>query len=349
MTEKENDTRKSENQDMDAKPSPPSPFGNTRRSNLVDYLAELEKAREKLKNGEIGVEEARLLLQEISELSEKITAEKETGEVIQVTGVEKQAEKEAEKAARRQAKQDEKEAKRASDAVKKAEKEAEKAARKQAKQDEKEARRARDAVKKAEKEAEKAARKQAKQDEKEARRARDAVKKAEKEAEKAVRKQAKQDKKEPRQVENTEEIPGAEVNAEIEESPEVEIITELEKSPEAEMDKDVGEVIEKEPEREIEVTKQVQNIENAELFEGEQNLLLVLPLDSARMREFQKLLNQVHDLRLLLVSGSVEKGTMILVSADKPLPFIHLLREMPPVKQVDMVGTQIQVTIKEAA
>ncbi|MFC1667620.1 hypothetical protein ACFL0P_07190 [Candidatus Omnitrophota bacterium] len=98
--------------------------------------------------------------------------------------------------------------------------------------------------------------------------------------------------------------------------------------------------------QEFDVTKQVQGIESTELFEGELDLILVSPVDLGQLRELQKHLCQVPDLRLVLLSGSADKGTTIVVSAEKPIPLIDILREMPPVNQVNNIGSEIQIMLK---
>jgi hypothetical protein len=64
------------------------------------------------------------------------------------------------------------------------------------------------------------------------------------------------------------------------------------------------------------------------------------------MRELKKYLSQVQELRLVLVGGSVEEGNKIVVSAEKPIPLVSVLREMLPVEQVIKKGKEIQVTLK---
>jgi len=75
-------------------------------------------------------------------------------------------------------------------------------------------------------------------------------------------------------------------------------------------------------------------------------LAIVSPVDSDQMRKLQEHLRQVQDLRLVLVSGSVDEDIKVVVSTEKPIPLIDILREMPPVERVVKEGKKIQVMLK---
>ena len=75
-------------------------------------------------------------------------------------------------------------------------------------------------------------------------------------------------------------------------------------------------------------------------------LTIVSPVDSGQMRKLQEHLRQVQDLRLVLVSGSVDEDIAVVVSTEKPIPLIDVLREMPPVERVVKEGKKIQVMLK---
>ena len=85
---------------------------------------------------------------------------------------------------------------------------------------------------------------------------------------------------------------------------------------------------------------------SAELYEGIVKLAIASPVDYEQMKELSEYLRQVQNLHLVLVGGSVEEGTKIVVSAEKPIPLVSVLREMPPVEQVVKKGKEIQVTLK---
>ena len=77
-------------------------------------------------------------------------------------------------------------------------------------------------------------------------------------------------------------------------------------------------------------------------------LTIVPPLDVHQMTNLQNHLCRVQNLRLLWNGGSVREGTMIAVSAEKPIPLIAVLRKMPPVEQAIRKSEKIQVMLKAA-
>jgi len=92
--------------------------------------------------------------------------------------------------------------------------------------------------------------------------------------------------------------------------------------------------------------KEAEEVVGAGLYEGIVKLTVVSPVDLGQMRKLEEYLCQVQDLRLVLVGGSVDEGTTIVVSAEKPIPLIDVLREMSPVEQVFKEGNEIQIVLK---
>ena len=84
----------------------------------------------------------------------------------------------------------------------------------------------------------------------------------------------------------------------------------------------------------------------AKLYEGVVELTIVPPIDLAQTENLAKGLRQVENLRLILVGGSVDRGSKIIVSAEEPVPLLSILREMPVVEQVFRKGAEIQVRLK---
>ena len=73
---------------------------------------------------------------------------------------------------------------------------------------------------------------------------------------------------------------------------------------------------------------------SAELYQGIVKLTIAPPIDLGQVRKLEEYLSQVQDLRLVLIGGSVDEGTEIVVSAENPIPLMDVLREIPPVEQV---------------
>ena len=84
----------------------------------------------------------------------------------------------------------------------------------------------------------------------------------------------------------------------------------------------------------------------AELFEGIVDLVILPPVDLGQMKELEKSLHQIQDLRVVLISGSVDKGTKVVVSARKPVPLVSVVSEMPLVEQVVKKGEKIQISLR---
>lgn len=85
---------------------------------------------------------------------------------------------------------------------------------------------------------------------------------------------------------------------------------------------------------------------DAGTYRGVVTLAIVLPIDLGQLAALKKDLGQVENLRLVLVGGSVEGGSKIIVSAEEPLPLLDILEEMPAVDQVFRKGSEIQVRLK---
>lgn len=98
--------------------------------------------------------------------------------------------------------------------------------------------------------------------------------------------------------------------------------------------------------KEAKTAREAEEKIRANLYEGMVKLAIASPVDYGQVRELEGYLRQVQGLRLVLVGGSVEEGVKIVVSAEKPIPLVGILRELPPVEQVVEKGKEIQVTLK---
>ena len=86
--------------------------------------------------------------------------------------------------------------------------------------------------------------------------------------------------------------------------------------------------------------------EEAELYEGMVELVVLPPNDLGQIKKLEEGLWQVQDLRPVLIGGSTDEGAKIVVSVGKPIPLIHVLREMPPIEEVAKKGKKIQIMLK---
>ena len=85
---------------------------------------------------------------------------------------------------------------------------------------------------------------------------------------------------------------------------------------------------------------------DGELVSGIINLNIMPPVDLTQLKTFEENLKQVQDLRLILVGGSMDEGTEIVVSAENPIPILDVSREMPTVAEVNRKGKTTQITLK---
>jgi len=239
--------------------------------------------------------------------------------------------REAELAAEEQARREAEETRKTRETEEKAKREAQLAAKEQAKREAEETRKTREAEEKAKKEAQLAAKEQAKREAEETRKARETEEKAKREAQLAAKEQAKREAEEAGKAREAEEKAKREAQLAAKEQAKRE-----------------AEEAGKAREAEEKAKREGKEIVGAELYEGEVTLTIVSPVDFRQIRKLQEYLYQVQDLRLVLISGSVDKGTSIVVSVVKPIPLINILREMPPIEQVAPEGKNIQIMLKRA-
>ena len=157
---------------------------------------------------------------------------------------------------------------------------------------------------------------------------------AEKEAEREAKEQAKREAEEVKKVKEAEAQAEKEAEREAKEQAKREA-EEVKKVKEAETQ------AEKEAEREAKEQATVLEI-------YEKNVRLVIPPSPGfeQAAQFQEYLEKVEDLAIVMTGGSVNGGTIIVVSAQKPLNLISILNEMPVVENVYVKGETITVTLK---
>ncbi|MFC1892488.1 hypothetical protein ACFLYR_00390 [Chloroflexota bacterium] len=83
-----------------------------------------------------------------------------------------------------------------------------------------------------------------------------------------------------------------------------------------------------------------------ELYQGRVELEIAAPIDFVQMVKLQAHLYEVPDLGLVSVGGSATGETAIVVVADKPLPLLSILKQMPLIKGVVKKENNIQVALE---
>lgn len=82
------------------------------------------------------------------------------------------------------------------------------------------------------------------------------------------------------------------------------------------------------------------------LYHGRVALEITAPIDFTQMIKLQAYLRAVPDLQLASVGGSAAGDAMIIVIADKPLPLVSILSEMPLAKDVIKKERNIQMALE---
>ena len=57
------------------------------------------------------------------------------------------------------------------------------------------------------------------------------------------------------------------------------------------------------------------------------------PIDFSGIKNLEDSLNQVKNIRSILIGGSVEEGTFIIINLEKPVQLLDVLRTMPTIEQ----------------
>ncbi|MFC2013475.1 hypothetical protein ACFLU8_01105 [Chloroflexota bacterium] len=114
---------------------------------------------------------------------------------------------------------------------------------------------------------------------------------------------------------------------------------------EAKETKEAGETGERAEEEAEEAEKAVQEI-SSETYQGNVQLVIPSSMGFKQVTQFQEYLKGVDDLRITWVEGSVDKGTTIAVSLQKPMTLMLTLNEMPMVERVDKEDERIVVRLR---
>ncbi len=83
-----------------------------------------------------------------------------------------------------------------------------------------------------------------------------------------------------------------------------------------------------------------------ELYQGRVELEIAAPIDFVQMVKLQAHLYEVPELGLVSVGGSADGDTAIVLVADKPLPLLSILKQMPLIKNVAKKQKNIRVALE---
>ena len=88
---------------------------------------------------------------------------------------------------------------------------------------------------------------------------------------------------------------------------------------------------------------------STQFHKGTINLVLMPPAGVLQIKNLGEKLRLIQNLRVILIGGSVDESTRVVVSAEQPIPLIDVLSQIPIVDQVTKKGKEIQISLKAAA
>lgn len=92
-------------------------------------------------------------------------------------------------------------------------------------------------------------------------------------------------------------------------------------------------------------TVSINSIENSDLSEGEFRILMS-EMNSNQVNEIEQSLQLIEGLRLLLLSGSAEEGTEIIVRTDQLITLTNALKKMRCIEQISEHGNTVNIIPK---
>ena len=84
----------------------------------------------------------------------------------------------------------------------------------------------------------------------------------------------------------------------------------------------------------------------AGLYKDTVKLAIMPPIDLGQVKQLEERLRQVENLQVVLVSGSLAEDCMIVVSVEKSIPLVDVLKAMPVVERVVASNKKIIVQLK---
>ena len=86
-----------------------------------------------------------------------------------------------------------------------------------------------------------------------------------------------------------------------------------------------------------------------EIYQGDVTLMIPSPDGFKQVKQFKKCLEKVDNLKVVLEGWSEAEGTIIVVSAQKPMALTSILNKMSIVEKVDKKNNNLVVVLKMPA
>ncbi len=99
-------------------------------------------------------------------------------------------------------------------------------------------------------------------------------------------------------------------------------------------------------ERDAEEPQKVAAGTGSGIYQGDFKLVVSSPVGFERVREFRESLERIENLKILWTGGGADKGTIIAVSLQNPMPLIPILNKIQVVEKAEKMGGSILVMLK---
>ena len=100
--------------------------------------------------------------------------------------------------------------------------------------------------------------------------------------------------------------------------------------------------------RNILKSRKVTQLISSEVYNGDIRLVVPLTVGSTEIKRFKEHLERQEDLKILMTGSSEKEGHLILLSLQKPMEFIRVIREIPLTENVEKYGKDILVTLRSS-
>jgi len=102
------------------------------------------------------------------------------------------------------------------------------------------------------------------------------------------------------------------------------------------------------PDREETSSTQLKPVDSQTLYTGEVELAIAIPVELKMVSKLYNYLQTIPDIKILRTTGSWDRGTTITVVADKPIPLISIISEIPGVEVMSELPQQ-DSSVKKAS
>ncbi|MFC2067336.1 hypothetical protein ACFLUO_09900 [Chloroflexota bacterium] len=82
------------------------------------------------------------------------------------------------------------------------------------------------------------------------------------------------------------------------------------------------------------------------MYQGDFKIVVSSPVSLGRVREFRESLERIENLKVLWAGGGADKGTIIAVSLQNPMPLIPIFNKIQTVEKAEKMGESILVMLK---